>query len=406
MTHNDKISAEQARKVANHMKQRAKGKQRQRFSEERKKQRRNLKPKGRSDKKLTPDAIDQWDDLGYEGFERIMPRDEGERRRAVEQAAFRMPEHAAANGAREIPTGAKLGLVVSVSSGLCQVEMDGRALQCSIRGSLTSERTGFTNALAVGDEVAVRENGAGGGVIEAVLPRRSVLARPDVFSSHLRQILVANAEQLLIVSSWREPVIWLELIDRYLIAAERSELRPIVCVNKVDLVEDEAEFEEALRPYNALGYRVIRTSARSGEGIGELREALRERMTVLTGMSGTGKSSLISAAQPGLNLRTSDVSDWSGEGRHTTMQATLLRLEIGGAVIDTPGIREFGLSGLRRHELAQFFPEIASFAMNCRFSNCSHMSEPGCAALEGEASGGVPRSRYHSYRLIYESLPA
>jgi ribosome biogenesis GTPase len=413
LTYNNKLTAQDARRVAEHKKIAAKAERSRQLRSAKSKQRRNLKPKSPRSRGWTDDLSVDWDELDYEGVERIMPRDEGDRRRAIEQAAFSAPApQAEAVGAgprarpneTAIPDGTLKGLVTSVSNGLCSVDVGGRTLLCSIRGALSARQTEFTNAVAVGDQVAITEDGVGAGVIEATLPRRSVLTRPDV--GHLRQLIVANAEQLLVVSSWREPVIWLELIDRYLIAAARSGLRPIICVNKMDLVEDKAGFEAAVRPYRALGYRVMPTSARTGEGITEMRDALKGRVTVLVGMSGTGKSSLASAVQPGLNLRTAAVSDWSGEGRHTTTQATLLRLEIGGSVVDTPGIREFGLSGLRRQETAGFFPEIASQAPGCRFSDCSHLSEPDCAVRMGAASGIVPHSRYHSYKLIYESLPA
>ena len=259
--------------------------------------------------------------------------------------------------------------------------------------------------VAVGDEVLVSEDGAGTGLVEAVLPRRSVLARPDVFYSHLQQVIVANADQLLIVASWREPAIWLELIDRYLITAERSHLPAVICINKMDLVEDEAECARTLEPYRQLGYRLVWTSAVTSAGIDELRSVLHNRTTVLAGLSGVGKSSLLMAVQPSLQLRVGAVSD-KRQGRHTTSQTTLLRLGDGGSVVDTPGIREFGLSGLRRPELVDFFPEMAALAPNCRFHNCSHLNEPDCAVQAALGNGKIAASRYHSYRQIFETLPA
>ena len=262
--------------------------------------------------------------------------------------------------------------------------------------------------MAVGDAVVVSDDGAGGGIVEEILPRRSALMRPDASYSHRLQVVVANADQVLIVSSWREPYFWPELVDRCIIAAQRSGLSPIICVNKVDLVANHAELNATLQPYEALDYRIIRTSTVTGEGVGLLRDTLKNKITVLTGLSGTGKSSLISAVQPGLWLRTSEVSRSSrhrGEGQHTTTQVTMLHLEDGGAVVDTPGVREFGLSGLRRHQIAGFFPEIATLTSGCRFNNCTHLNEPGCAVQDGVVTGAVPTSRYHSYRLIRETLP-
>jgi ribosome biogenesis GTPase / thiamine phosphate phosphatase len=146
------------------------------------------------------------------------------------------------------------------------------------------------------------------------------------------------------------------------------------------------------------------TSAQSGEGVNELRALLQGRTSVLAGLSGVGKSSLLAAVQPGLHLRVGDVSQHSGEGRHTTTQATMLRLDDQTWVVDTPGIREFGLSGLTRSQLIAYFPEIDEAALNCRFRNCTHQGEPGCAVQNAVANEGVAPSRYHSYRLLYASL--
>ena len=370
--------------------------------------RRNLEPKPPRKKDWTRESYDSWDDSNLDQRERIMPIDERDRRRSLEQAAFKDP------GAQPVPKKRAPvapdgpGTVVSVSSGLCVVELAGTRLQCRIRSKLTAAETSFTNVVAVGDEVRVSDDGSGGGIIEEVLPRRTVLARPDVFHSHRRQVIVANSDQLLIVSSWREPQFWPELVDRCIITAQRGGLMPIVCVNKIDLAEDAVELEDALQPYETLGHRIIKTSVVTGEGVTELRDLLRDKTTALTGMSGTGKSSLISAAQPGLDLRTAQVSSSrkrQGEGRHTTTQVTMLSLEAGGFVVDTPGVREFGLSGLRRHELASFYPEISALAPRCRFNNCAHLEEPGCAVRAGKENGAVHASRYHTYKAILGTLP-
>jgi ribosome biogenesis GTPase len=334
--------------------------------------------------------------------ERVMPRGERERRRAILNAALadlKENEHPSEQEAAGLQ-----GVVVEVSNSLCRVDVGGRSLTCGLRGSLSAQDTGFINVVAVGDQVIVSEDGSERGIVEAVLPRRSILARPDVFYSHLRQVIVANADRLLIVASWRDPVIWLELIDRYLIAAERYNLSPIVCVNKVDLAEDEAICRATLRPYLDLGYRVIFSSALTGVGVSELGEILRGQTTVLAGMSGVGKSSLLAAVQPGLQLRTGEVSEHSREGRHTTAQVMMLPLAMGGYVVDTPGIREFGLSGLRKSELAQFYPEIVAVAGDCRFGDCSHSHEPGCAVQAAVQQGRVSEARYHNYQKIYPTL--
>ena len=332
-----------------------------------------------------------------------MPIDERDRRRALERAAFK-PVDPPPSTDRPAQVAADSGKVVSVSSGLCVVEIDGTRLQCRLRSGLTAAETSFTNVAAVGDRVVVSDDGSGGGIVEQVLPRSTILARPDVFYGHRRQVIAANVDQLLIVSSWREPTFWPELVDRCVIAAQRSRLTPVVCVNKVDLVEEMQELDDAVLPYEMLGHLVVRTSAVTGEGVDVLREVLRGSTTALAGMSGTGKSTLISAIQPGLDLRVAEVGG-SGEGRHTTTQATMLSLDGGGFVVDTPGVREFGLAGLRRRQLAGFYPEIASLAPGCRFNDCAHLDEPGCEVSTGRESGVVASSRYHSYRAIRETLP-
>ena len=368
----------------------------------RKGQRRNLRP--RPPRKKDWDVLpSEWEDSDHDLRERIMPIDENDRRRTLEKTVLGATQMKPSPHSRSPITAGEVGTVVSVNRGLCVVEINGVRLQCRIRGKLTAAETSFTNAVVVGDEVKVSNDGSSDGIGEEVVPRTSVLPRPDVFYRHLRQPIVANVAQMLIVSSWREPRFWPELVDRCIIAAQRSGITSVVCINKIDLAVDAGEVRNALQPYEILRHRIIKTSAVTGEGIGKLRELLRDKKTALAGMSGTGKSSLISAVQPGLNLRISHVSK-SGEGRHTTTQATMLGLDFGGFVVDTPGIRQFGLSGLRRHELTAFYPEIASLAFECRFNNCSHVEEPGCAVAEGLRNGAVHLSRYHSFRAIRGTL--
>jgi len=319
-----------------------------------------------------------------------MPRGEQERRQQTQQAV-------------RAATVTTQGTVIEVSSGLCRVAIADRIVLCTLRGSLTAHETGYTNVIAVGDQVEISEKGDRG-VVEVILPRRNALARPDVFYSHLQQVIVANVDQLLIVAAWREPQIWLELIDRYRITAARSEIQPVLCINKIDLAEDRAAAPALLRPYQADGMTILFTSAETGEGIAELRALLQDRTTVLAGMSGVGKSSLISQVQPGLNLKVSEVSDYFGEGKHTTTQVSLWRLAQGGVVIDTPGIREFGLAGLDAAELPAYYPEIAALASQCRFANCTHSQEPDCAVREAVHQGSLADWRYKNYLKLSKDL--
>lgn len=330
--------------------------------------------------------------------ERIMARDENDRRRRVQNSA--LAGQGLNHGLVRQHDGTH-GIVAEISTGICRVHVDGREMICAIRGSLTAQETGFSNAVAVGDEVIISPQPDGNGIIESVQPRRSILTRSD---GPRQQLMVANADQLLIVAAWRNPHIWPEMIDRYLIVAERNHLPAVLCINKIDLAEDAAELERFAALYRSLQVEVVLTSVTQSTGIDWLRETLHDKMTVLTGLSGVGKSSLLSAVHPGLHLKAKTVSEFSGEGRHTTTQSNLYMVPGGGAVVDTPGIREFGLRGLTPRGLADFFPEFHWFSDTCRFANCLHRDEPGCAVRQAVNSGNIAQTRYHSYQRITEEL--
>lgn len=336
-----------------------------------------------------------------EGFERIMPADEGDRRRQVESFTGTVsdPDHVATDNMVGLP-----GRVLEVSAGLCRVLLEDDILLCSLRGSLTVAQTGASNIVAVGDTVQVTRLESSKGIIEAIHPRRNQIARADTSGLPLQQVLVANIDQLLIVSAWRNPVIWTELIDRYLITAQRADITPLICVNKMDLVIEQADVDAAMQPYHSLGYTVLLTSVEQGIGIDALRDHLHGKVSAVAGLSGVGKSSLLSAAQPGFELRTGDVNEDRGQGRHTTTQAVMMAFGDGGFVIDTAGIREFGLMNLHPAELASYYPEMAAQAQHCRFHDCLHLNEPDCAVQIGVAHGVISPQRYHNYRLILESL--
>lgn len=348
-----------------------------------------------------------WDEMDYEPLERVMPRDERDRRKAIDQVLTASSQDAEVSSPITIAKPNKEGetaLVTAVAGMSARIEIEGSERQATIRGLLTELDTGYINPVAIGDCVVVTKDGAGAWAIESVLPRASTLTRPDPFLAPRQQVVAANADQILIVSSWREPDLWPELIDRYLIAATLSEISPIVCINKSDLIDDMEEYEAAIRIYREMGCRMLSTSALTGDGISKLRSELIGKLTVVVGLSGAGKSSLMSAVQPGLNLRVGDVSQAHRQGRHTTTQAAMYKLDGGGYVADTPGIREFGLAGLTLGELPLFFPEIDELASQCRFSNCAHIEEPDCAIRLAERDGVVSASRLASYRSVFDEL--
>jgi ribosome biogenesis GTPase len=208
-------------------------------------------------------------------------------------------------------------------------------------------------------------------------------------------------DQLLIVASVRKPPLTAGSIDRYIIAGEAGGLDPVICINKTDLARDESEYVGLARMYEEMEYPVLLTSARQRTGLDRLKDALRGKSTVLAGHSGVGKSSLLNAIQPGLKLKTGPVTT---KGRHVTAWTSLLKLDIGGYVVDTPGIREFTLWEIEKRDVAQFFPQIWELSHDCRMPDCIHLHEPDCAVQAAVESGEVPRSRYDSYVRIVETI--
>jgi ribosome biogenesis GTPase len=305
------------------------------------------------------------------------------------------------------------GTVIRIDAGQSLVDTPAGILRCVLRGRLTSDRQppqrrgrpepASQLSLAVGDVVEVLTIGDGRGVIEEVLPRRTKLSRRAVGPGKREQIVAANVDQLVIVASLAAPPLRLNLIDRYLVAAGRGGLRPVICINKIDLGVP-AEAAADLAPYAELGYPVHWTSATTGEGIPAFRERLAGVTSVLAGKSGVGKSALLTAAEPGIELRSAPVSAATGKGRHTTSFSSLLPLAGGGYVIDTPGIREYTLWELDPGDLDSHFPDIARFAAGCRFADCAHRHEPGCAVKEAAADGRIPARRYASYTRIRNGL--
>lgn len=357
---------------------------------------------------------DGYDDLDIEATARVMPKGETEFREAK---VVRSPLHAGvglaplSSAEEPLPEAIKSagmeqsrGTVVEVASGLYTVDTaEGRYL-CSLRKSLRVEHSGYSNMVAVGDHVMVSHNGHQQGIVDAILPRRSALARPDPDNAFKQQVIVANVDQLLIVAAWRNPAFWPELVDRYLIGALRNNLAPVIAINKVDLAEDRWDLEGVAQAYQLAGCRVILTSATTGRGLDELRAVLAGKTTALTGLSGVGKSSLLSAAEPGLSLKVGEVSERRREGRHTTTQASLHPLERGGFVVDTPGMREYGLAGLAKTDLARFYPEFAGPAQGCEYANCTHTREPWCGVKSAMRAGRLSGMRVENYWKIREDL--
>ncbi len=283
---------------------------------------------------------------------------------------------------------------------------DGRSVVCQIPGRLKKEKLD-TNLVAAGDRVSISLVTDGTGVIESREERHSVLSRarpaPEKRSilSDQEQVLVANPDQVLFVFSIRRPEPSLRKLDRFLVVAEMNHLPAVICVNKVDLVEP-GEAEAEFKLYETIGYQVIYTSAKKGQGLETLKDCLAGKISVLAGSSGVGKTSLLNAIQPGLGMRVREVSNATDKGLHTTRHVELVSLDIGGYVADTPGIRSLALFDLEPGELDGYFREIAPLVAGCQFSDCTHQHEPNCAVLAAVADGRVSQQRYDSYLRLRE----
>lgn len=272
----------------------------------------------------------------------------------------------------------------------------GVVFECATRRLLKTLATDQRHVVVAGDVVWFRPEGESQGIIERVEPRRGVLSRTSRGRQH---VLVANVDQVIIVTSAAEPRPKPNLIDRYLVSAEKGQVRPLVCFNKIDLV-DPAELMPLVGVYSQLGYEVLLVSAATGVGIERLRHRLTGAESVVTGQSGVGKSSLLNVVEPELGLRVQTVSAETQKGRHTTTTAELIPLTSGGYVVDTPGIRQFELWDVIPEEVAGYFRELRPYVSQCRFPNCSHTHEDNCAVKDAVADGWIDARRYESYVQI------
>lgn len=296
------------------------------------------------------------------------------------------------------------GIVVKASSSFYTVNTPDGELVCQVPGRLKRERTD-TDLVAVGDRVRVADRGRTPQIVE-VLPRRSKLSRraPDPHGARTgsgrEQIIVANPDQAVFVFACHDPDPHLRMLDRYLVSAEVEDLPILIVANKIDLAGSD-EAREKFGPYERLGYPVHYTCAISGTGIEPLRERLKGRVSVLSGPSGAGKSSLLNALQRGLGLAAKAVSAVTGKGRHTTVTIQLLPFE-GGYIADTPGMRALGLWDVEPDQIAWGFREFRPFVAACKFNDCRHVDEPGCAVRAAADRGEVTRERHQSYLRMLE----
>lgn len=294
----------------------------------------------------------------------------------------------------------KRGRVLSVHGLTSQVEEDGtgRIYHCATRQLLKQLSTEQRSIVAAGDHVLFRLANEGDGMIERVEPRHGVISRTSKGRQH---VIVTNVDQLLIVTSAAEPNIKPNLIDRFLITAEKSRIRPVIVINKIDLV-DRADFQPLAGVFGQMGYQVLFVSARQGFGIERLRALVRGKESVVAGQSGVGKSSILNAIEPGLQLRVREVSEENQKGRHTTTTAQLIKLSAGGYLVDTPGIRQFQLWDVIPEEVGGYYRDLRPFTNLCRFPDCTHTHEADCAVKNAVADGRLDARRYESYCQVAE----
>lgn len=291
--------------------------------------------------------------------------------------------------------------VVRATGSWYDVLHAGETLRCRIRGRLRLKGVRSTNPVVVGDEVVCEADEGGDYVIADILPRRNYVIRRASNLSKESHIIAANVDQALLMASLRSPETPTEFVDRFLVTCEAYKVPVTILLSKIDLqdVEAVAAFRAV---YEGAGYRVLEVSAREGCGVEEVRALLAGRTTLVSGNSGVGKSTLIRAIDPSLEIRTGEISESHHKGRHTTTFSTMYPLAGGGAVIDTPGIKGFGLIDIDDTELWHYFPEMMRVAPGCRFYNCTHTHEPGCAVAAAVEAGEISFARYESYLKILD----
>lgn len=277
-----------------------------------------------------------------------------------------------------------------------------------MKGVFKLDEITSTNPVAVGDMVNVEiENEAENtAMITEIIPRRNYINRQSPRFKHQHHIVASNLDQALLVATLKEPRTSQGFIDRFLVAAEMYHVPAIIAFNKADLYKkkETARFEKFKEMYERVGYKVFLVSVKDNEGIEALQNELKGKTTLISGHSGVGKSSLLNRILPGLELKTLEISGWSGKGQHTTTFAEMYDLPGSGSIIDTPGMREFGLVDVEKQEISHYFPEMRSRLNDCQFNNCLHINEPGCAIKKAVAENEIDEDRYVSYVSIVESI--
>ena len=297
------------------------------------------------------------------------------------------------------------GLVIKNTGSWYTVKtVEGSVVECKIKGNFRLKGIRSTNPVAVGDHVEIELNSQNTAFITAIGDRKNYIIRKSQNLSKQSHIIAANVDQAFLVVTVERPQTSTTFIDRFLATAEAYSVPVVLVFNKTDLLDDSLMRYQRMMTdlYETVGYKCVAVSAETGEGMDELMEMLRDRITLLSGHSGVGKSTIINRLLPGVNLRTAEISDAHNTGMHTTTFSEMLPLPGGGYIIDTPGIKGFGTVDMEPEELTSYFKEIFRFSKDCRFSNCTHTHEPGCAVLKAVEDHYIAASRYQSYLSMLE----
>ncbi|MBB3188211.1 ribosome small subunit-dependent GTPase A [Microbacter margulisiae] len=299
------------------------------------------------------------------------------------------------------------GVVVKTSGQLYRVlSNDGSLVECNLKGNFRLKSISTTNPIVVGDHVCFEKNAHDIAMITAIKPRINEMVRRASNLSKQAHIIAANIDLAVLVVTTNYPKTYSVFIDRFLVAAESFKIRAIIVINKIDLYhEDELSVVEQWQTlYQSIGYPCYAVSAESGEGISTLHHSLIGKISLFSGNSGVGKSSLLNRLSPDSAAKTNAISEYHNKGMHTTTFSEMFPLEGGGFVIDTPGIKGFGMTGMSFADVSHYFPEIFKIASDCRFYNCTHTHEPGCAVIEAVQDGRIDPSRYTSYLSILDEF--
>lgn len=298
------------------------------------------------------------------------------------------------------------GRVIKSTGSWYKIDTGQEIIDSRLPGRFRLEEKEVTNPVTVGDWVNISINEDGTGTIEDIHPRDNYLTRTATHGKKGEHILVSNVDVAFVVQSIRKPQLKEGFIDRFLVTCEAYEVSPAIVINKMDLATDRDRnyLQDMIRVYENLNYPVYLTSIKDPASLAPLKDRIRNKTAAFIGPSGVGKTSLLNAIDPDYNLKVAEVSDFSNKGKHTTTFAQLIPLSIGGYLVDTPGIREFGLVNIEPWELSLFFPEMLEPRQHCKFNNCTHVHEPGCGVLEAFENGEIDANRYHSYINMLESL--